>query len=284
MNGPSGQDRQPSDPEVESWLALATVTDQLATWVSQVSSNRPSHPEEGSTCVVDQATAASHASSAARRQIVDAAHATLGPLEQSVRGLLRGMNLLYQSAGPRVIDPSCPVMARAAWEACVRLLWLLNPEEHEDRLRRMARQLVDGQRSHQLAFAAVDEEGELDAAYRETVRLVEEAGVPLAPRLNFSDNVDDLVLDGGSAYRRLSGFVHSRSETLMLATVTIPEGEGYRVRWTGHTILDHYIATAPLVEATFKAVATLDEYWTGRPLEHSADLTRARAQLGQVMA
>jgi hypothetical protein len=148
----------------------------------------------------------------------------------------------------------------------------------------MARFLVDGHRSHQLAFAAMDEKKELDAAYRDTVKLVEEAGVTLAPGLNFSDDVDDLVFDGGSAYRRLSGFVHSLSETLMLAIVPVPEGEGHRVRWTGHRILHHYIATAPLVEATFKAVATLDEYWTGRALEHSAELARARSQLRDVVA
>ncbi len=109
MNRPSGQDRQSSDPEVEAWLALATVTGELATWVSQVSSHRPSHPAERSMCVADHTIAGSQASGAARKQIIDAAHATLGPLEESVRGLLRGMNLLYQSAGPRFIDPSCPV-------------------------------------------------------------------------------------------------------------------------------------------------------------------------------
>lgn len=263
------------DPDPLAWVSLGRAVEMAADWIMQVGARRPARATAASLFDRDLHSA-ERAGGEAARWIVNQAASTVLPAEQSVRGQLRGMSLLYGSAGPRLIDPSCLVLARSAWEGSVRLLWMLAPRIPADvRLARMARHVLDGKENYARAFTGVGGE-ELARALEETRTKVTDAGVKPAPSLNLSDDGAEYALDDGGTYRRLSGIAHSRGGILMSSVLAVPEGDGARYRWHGYHILQHHISVAPLLDAAFRTAAAVDEYWTGVPRPYERELAAAR--------
>lgn len=263
------------DPDPLAWVSLGRAVDMAAGWIMGVGTRRPARAAARSPFEQDLHSAG-QASGDAARWIVNQALSTVLPAEQSVRGQLRGMGLLYRSAGPRLIDPSCLVLARSAWEGSVRLLWMLDPHTPaHTRLARMARHVLDGEENYTRAFAGIGGE-ELTRALEETRTKIKEAAVVPAPSLNLSDDAAEYTLDDGGTYRRLSGIAHSRGGMLMNSVLATPEEDGARYRWNGYHLLQHHISLAPLLDAAFQATAAVGEYWTGVLRPYETELTAAR--------